>query len=591
MQQPRDRLGSASWRRGGAVALLGGLGLFATLATMLAAPARGADTKTVCPSGCDFSSVVTAVGAASQGDVIEVAAGRYEGEVHIDKGLTIQGVGAQEGGPVTELVGLGDGSVVYVDMGQRVELRGLRISGGNGMSFDDIRYGGGIYLEGEADVLLEDLVISGNEGAWEGGGVYLNDGELEMRNVHVTGNRVFEAGAGLYINTAGILTMSDSEVRGNVARNPEGSEEFSFANGGGMAVRGRAVAERVVIEDNEAEAFGGGLYIFAQGDFEMRESRIAGNEAGREGGGIWSSIEVDFDGLELIGNVSGQDGGGLYNIGTARIANASISDNRAVNGGGIHNQKGFAAQQLGELTMSFVTMADNQATGVGGAMVVRDEGRSACELCTLSGNSAPKASMVQENGAARVEFTHSTLYSQTGTALQTAGSRIFRLGYSLVISEGDAEAVNCTGTFASLGHNLDSDGTCGLDRQGDLVRGDTGIEPLADNGGPLRTHGLASDSPAIDTGHPNRCPATDQRGFPSPIDGDGDGTAQCDIGAFEYGSEEPGDETPTPTSPPPTAVTPSATPEPGETPATPTATPTGGDEPASRIYLPSAKND
>jgi len=58
------------------------------------------------------------------------------------------------------------------------------------------------------------------------------------------------------------------------------------------------------------------------------------------------------------------------------------------------------------------------------------------------------------------------------------------------------------------------------------------LEPLGDNGGPTQTHALKPNSPAIDAGNP-ACEVTDQRGVIRPIDGDGDGTALCDIGAFE----------------------------------------------------------
>jgi hypothetical protein len=67
------------------------------------------------------------------------------------------------------------------------------------------------------------------------------------------------------------------------------------------------------------------------------------------------------------------------------------------------------------------------------------------------------------------------------------------------------------------------------------------LEALADNGGPTQTHALKAESPAIDTGAPNGCKdadgnilTSDQRGELRPFDGNTDGTAVCDIGAYEY---------------------------------------------------------
>jgi len=47
---------------------------------------------------------------------------------------------------------------------------------------------------------------------------------------------------------------------------------------------------------------------------------------------------------------------------------------------------------------------------------------------------------------------------------------------------------------------------------------------------------LTASSPAIDVGDPAACPAQDIRGVPRPVDGDGDGVAVCDMGAYEWWS-------------------------------------------------------
>jgi hypothetical protein len=74
------------------------------------------------------------------------------------------------------------------------------------------------------------------------------------------------------------------------------------------------------------------------------------------------------------------------------------------------------------------------------------------------------------------------------------------------------------------GRNISDDDTCGGPAQ--IMIGDPEIGPLADNGGPTRTHALLAGSPAINAG--TSCSVTvDQRHTPRD--------AACDIGAFEFG--------------------------------------------------------
>src|SRR5438552_2553079 len=110
----------------------------------------------------------------------------------------------------------------------------------------------------------------------------------------------------------------------------------------------------------------------------------------------------------------------------------------------------------------------------------------------------------------------------------------------IVADSTSADSCAGSGTLTSQGHNLDSGNTCGFTGPGDLVDMDPRLGPLQDNGGPTPTQALLPGSPAIDAGGDD-CPPplTDQRGFSRPADGNGDGIATCDIGAFELGAAPP----------------------------------------------------
>ena len=69
----------------------------------------------------------------------------------------------------------------------------------------------------------------------------------------------------------------------------------------------------------------------------------------------------------------------------------------------------------------------------------------------------------------------------------------------------------------------------------------------ANHGGPSLTDAPLASSPAIDAGNPaapggggTACAATDQRWALRPADGDGNGSALCDMGAYEASASAPG---------------------------------------------------
>jgi hypothetical protein len=155
---------------------------------------------------------------------------------------------------------------------------------------------------------------------------------------------------------------------------------------------------------------------------------------------------------------------------------------------------------------------------------------------TVSGNSATRGGGILNTGDLTV-FS-STIAANTasdgfGLGLYHVHDRV-TLDNTIIANEGGEDCRNSIGV-TSLGHNLDSDDTCGFVDSTDIPMTDPLLAPLGNNGGPTQTHALTPGSPAIDAGN---CPGEtgDQRGFPRPVDVDGipNSADGCDIGAFEF---------------------------------------------------------
>jgi len=73
-----------------------------------------ASTYIVCPSGCEFSSIQSAINAANPGDTIEVRGGTYDERVDANKAITIKEIDTGEGMP-------------HVTQGYKISANGVNI--------------------------------------------------------------------------------------------------------------------------------------------------------------------------------------------------------------------------------------------------------------------------------------------------------------------------------------------------------------------------------------------------------------------------------------------------------------------------------
>jgi CSLREA domain-containing protein len=268
------------------------------------------------------------------------------------------------------------------------------------------------------------------------------------------------------------------------------NNETSIGNGGAIRNWADLTLEDCWIFSNTSQGNGAGISNESGAYLLVKDSAVESNEvfgASNGGGGIYNDTggTVDVERSAINANTA-PVGGGIFSYGTTWLANVTVSGNSSTTtgtngGGGINNQSGAT------LDLKSVTIANNSTV--------------------------------------------------TGQALVNIGT--LNVAHTIVADNIGGDCF-LSGTFDGVvHHNLDSDSSCFPAINGNL----SGVDPLLGyliKMGYPAVHPLKPGSPAIDAGDEiNGCRAkgslltTDQRGMGRTVDGDGDGDAVCDIGAFE----------------------------------------------------------
>lgn len=338
-----------------------------------------------------------------------------------------------------------------------------------------------------------------------GAGLVNVGGRPALLNLRFRHNAAKAAGGGA-ASWGGYPRFSHAVFLGNVAGN-----RFVGAGGGLYVRHGRVALSDVRFEGNHSGAGGGGMMV-AGADMHLRQVVFSKNIVnGRSNGGGLLANGATATVVDAIfeRNSAYAAGGASLFFRTARLDRVLFRDNRAQTGSG-------ALQVEASAHVANATFVGNEIMGRAGfaGAVYTAGGTLALVNSTFVRNSAGRGAGAIFSYSGNVTVSQSIFWENSGNTFGTWHRHPGRMSLAdAVLDQRCPSYVLCSGT---------------------LLHGDPRLQPLAPNGGFAPSMALELGSSAIDAGTNARCAADDQRGVARPVDGDGDGEARCDLGAYEY---------------------------------------------------------
>src|SRR5690606_1283914 len=292
------------------------------------------------------------------------------------------------------ITGNADGSTI-ID-GTNANNRALRFVDVSG-SFDQLTFknftsnanGGSVVAQNAGTFDVSNCVFTNNEaqGVNGGGALYLNnvanstvtDSEFNSNTATATAG----SGGAIFVNSSGVLVVSNSTFTGNSAVRAGGAVETNSA--GMISFTNSNFVNNTAI-GGTAPGNGGAFHISGGGNSTFTDCIVQNNTA-VEGGGLWNGAgimtitgsDTELSGNEATGNDPDQGGGALYNDGgTMNIDSfADIFSNIAT---GTSGSGGAILSTSGTLNINSAALTSNGANRAGGGIEIIDGAANLVDL-------------------------------------------------------------------------------------------------------------------------------------------------------------------------------------------------------------------